>query len=38
MVVCYALENRSHWFVLGFAFSCVLGSITGSFREHGLSD
>ena len=20
MVVCYALENRSHWFVLGFAF------------------
>ena len=29
MVVCYALENRSHWFVLGFAFSCVLGSVYG---------
>jgi len=29
MVVTYALENRSHWFVLGFAFSCVLGSIYG---------
>ncbi len=29
MLVCYALENRSHWFVFGFAFSCVLGSIYG---------
>ena len=29
MVVCYALENRSHWFVLAFAGSCVLGSIYG---------
>jgi hypothetical protein len=29
MVVCYALENRSHWFVFGFAVSCALGSIYG---------
>lgn len=29
MMVFYALEKRSHWFVLGFAFSCILGSIYG---------
>ena len=29
MVVCYALEKWSHWFVLGFALSCVLGSVYG---------
>jgi hypothetical protein len=29
MLVCYALEARSHWFVLAFAASCVLGSIYG---------
>jgi hypothetical protein len=29
MVAFYALEKRSTWFVLGFAFSCVLGSIYG---------
>jgi hypothetical protein len=29
MVVCYAFEKRSRWFVLGFAASCVLGSIYG---------
>jgi hypothetical protein len=29
MVICYALEKRSSWFVLGFAFACVLGSIYG---------
>jgi hypothetical protein len=29
MMVCYAFEKRSPWFVLGFAFSCVLGSIYG---------
>ncbi len=29
MVVCYALEHRSRWFVLAFAGSCVLGSIYG---------
>jgi hypothetical protein len=29
MLACYALENRSHWFVLAFAGSCVLGSAYG---------
>lgn len=29
MVLCYAFEKRSSWFVLGFALSCVLGSIYG---------
>ena len=29
MLVCYALEKRSHWLVLGFAGSCVLGSACG---------
>ena len=29
MMVCYALERRSPWFVLAFAGSCVLGSIYG---------
>jgi hypothetical protein len=29
MLVCYALESRSHWFVLAFAGSCLLGSAYG---------
>jgi hypothetical protein len=29
MLVCYALEARSHWFVLGFSVACVLGSVYG---------
>jgi hypothetical protein len=29
MLVCYALEKRSRWFVLGFAGSCALGSVYG---------
>jgi hypothetical protein len=29
MLVTYALEARSHWFILAFAGSCVLGSIYG---------
>jgi hypothetical protein len=29
MLVCYALEDRSHWLVLGFAGACGLGSIYG---------
>jgi hypothetical protein len=29
MLICYALEKRSQWFVLGFAGACVLGSIYG---------
>lgn len=28
-LVCYALEHRSPWYVLGFAGGCVLGSIYG---------
>jgi hypothetical protein len=29
MLVCYALENRSAWFILAFAGACALGSIYG---------
>ena len=29
MLVCYALETRSHWFVLGFALACMLASAYG---------
>jgi hypothetical protein len=29
MLLCYALEDRSRWFVLGFAGSCALGSAYG---------
>jgi hypothetical protein len=29
MLVCYALENRSRWFILGFAVACALGSAYG---------
>jgi hypothetical protein len=29
MLLCYALEQRSHWFVLAFAVSCLLGSAYG---------
>ena len=29
MLVCYALEDRSPWYVLGFAAACGLGSIYG---------
>ncbi|MBI2739759.1 MAG: hypothetical protein HYX38_24825 [Rhodospirillales bacterium] len=29
MVACYAFEDRSHWFILGFAASCALASIYG---------
>ncbi|HEX3756970.1 MAG TPA: hypothetical protein VHV26_18015 [Rhizomicrobium sp.] len=29
MLVTYALEKRSPWFILGFAFSCLLGSAYG---------
>jgi hypothetical protein len=29
MLVCYALEDRSAWFVLAFAFACALGSAYG---------
>ena len=29
MLACYALEDRSHWYVLGFAGACALGSAYG---------
>jgi hypothetical protein len=29
MVVCYALERRSAWLILGFAVACMLGSVYG---------
>jgi hypothetical protein len=29
MLVCYALEDRNHRFVLAFAASCALGSVYG---------
>jgi len=29
MLVCYALEKRSPWFILGFAGACALGSVYG---------
>ena len=29
MLVCYALENRSPWFILAFAGSCAMGSAYG---------
>ena len=29
MLVCYALEDRSHWSIFAFAVSCTLGSIYG---------
>ncbi len=29
MLVCYALEDRDHLFILAFAAACALGSIYG---------
>jgi hypothetical protein len=29
MLVCYALERRSPWFVLAFAVACASGSVYG---------
>jgi hypothetical protein len=29
MLITYALEARSHWYVLGFAGACVLASVYG---------
>ena len=29
MLITYALEERSAWFVMAFAFSCLLGSTYG---------
>lgn len=35
MLVCYALESRSYWFVLGFAAACALGSMYGFLQGAG---
>lgn len=29
MLVCYAFEKRSHWFILAFGCSCILASVYG---------
>ncbi len=29
MLITYALEDRSAWFILAFAVACVLGSVYG---------
>ena len=29
MLLCYILEKRSPWYILGFAISCALGSSYG---------
>ena len=29
MLVCYTFEDRSRWFILGFALACILGSVYG---------
>lgn len=37
MLVCYAYERRSPWFVLGFAIACALGSVYDLCKVRGLS-
>jgi hypothetical protein len=29
MLICYSFEDRSRWFILGFALACMLGSVYG---------
>ena len=29
MLITYALEDRSHWFIVGFAAACALGLVYG---------
>jgi hypothetical protein len=29
MLICYAFEERSPWFILAFAIACALGSVYG---------
>jgi hypothetical protein len=29
MLVCYAFEHKSTWFILAFAFACLLASVYG---------
>lgn len=37
MLICYAMEDRSPSWVLGFALSCMLGSAYGFCRAPGRS-
>jgi hypothetical protein len=37
MLVTYALEKRSPWFILAFAFPACVGRPTASCKGHGLS-
>jgi hypothetical protein len=37
MLVCYALERKSPWFILGFAAACALGSVYGFSKARGRS-
>jgi len=37
MLLCYALEDRSEWFVLAFAVACTLASAYGFCRVRGRS-
>ena len=36
MLVCYALEHRSHWYIFAFAVSCAMGSAYG-FLQGGVA-
>ena len=38
MLVTYALEAKSHWFILAFAVACALGSAYGFLQGRGLLD
>jgi hypothetical protein len=29
MLVCYALEHKSRWYIFGFAAACAVGSVYG---------
>ena len=33
MLVCYALEHRSPWFIFAFAAACALGSAYGFLQD-----
>ena len=36
MLIFYALEDRSPWYILAFAAACGLGRPTGSYKARGL--
>ena len=36
MLVCYAFEKRSPWFILAFAVACALGAVYG-FLQGGVA-